>query len=64
MCLHGWRYRYWWSGHHDRIGVLLKPDLCDEVVAVTRKYFRVISYTMVIEELVRVGCTYIPQAGM
>ena len=61
----GRRYKLWWCGN-DKIGgvgILVKEELCEEVVEV-RRCDRVMAIGLVFEEeVVRVICAYAPQSG-
>ena len=63
----GRRYKLWWSGNDDKTGgvdILVKEELCENVVEVRRRWDRVIAIILVFgEEVVRVICTYTPQSG-
>ena len=61
----GRRYKLWWSGNSDGtggVGVLVKEELCEEVVEVRRRSDRVMTVVMVLEEeVLRIICVYGPQ---
>ena len=63
----GRRYKLWWCGNDDKIGcvgILVKQQLCEKVVEVTRRCDRVMDIGLVFEkEVVRVICAYAPQSG-
>ena len=43
--------------------MLVKEDLYDNVIDITRENDRVISLAIVFEEVLRVSCTYAPQSA-
>ena len=57
--------KLWWSGNSDGtggVGVLVKEELCEEVVEVRRRSDRVMTVVMVLEEeVLRIICVYGPQ---
>ena len=61
----GRRYKLWWSGNNDGmgvVGILVKEELCEKVVEVRRKSDRVMAMVLVFEgEVIRVICAYAPQ---
>ena len=61
------RYKLWWSGIGDGVGgagVMLKEELCEEVVDVRRVSDRVMTLAVVFEEdVLRLICGYAPQSG-
>ena len=63
----GRRYKLWWFGNDDKVGgvgVLVKEELCKNVVEVRRRSDRVMAMSFVFgEEVVRVICAYAPQSG-
>ena len=64
--LQGRKYKLWWSGNQEGYGgvdVQVKEELCDKVVEVRNVNYRVRYLTIVLEEVVRVVCTYAPQSG-
>ena len=55
-----------WPGSQEEyggVGVLIKYELYDKVVEVSRVNDRVMSLAMVFEEVLRVICAYDPQGG-
>ena len=62
----GTRYKLWWSGNNDGIGVgvLVKKELCEKVVEIRRKSGRVMALVLTFEEKV-IGaiCAYASQVG-
>ena len=56
-----------WCGNDEKIegvGILVKEELCEEVVKVRRRCDRVMAIRLVFEEeVVRVICAYAPQSG-
>ena len=63
----GRRYNLWWCGNDDKtggVGILVKEELCENVVEVRRRCDRVMAIGSVFrEEVVRVTCAYAPQIG-
>ena len=61
------RYKSWWSGNNDGIegvGILVKEELCENVVEDRRKSDRVMATVPAFEEeVIRVICAYGPQVG-
>ena len=59
----------WWRGNDDKTGgvgrpILVKEELCENVVEVRRRCDRVMATGLVFgEEVVRVMCAYAPQRG-
>ena len=62
----GRRYKLWWCGNDDKtggVGILVKEELCENVVDVRRRCDRVMAVGLVFgEEVVRVICAYAPQS--
>ena len=47
------RYKSWWSGNNDgieRVGILVKEELCEKVVEVRSKSDRVMAMVLAFEE--------------
>ena len=67
FCVKGRRYKLWWCGNDDKtggVGILVKEELCENVVEVRRRCDRVMAIGLVFEEeVVRVICAYAPQNG-
>ena len=63
----GRRYKPWWCGNDDKtggVGILVKEELCENVVEVRRRCDRVMAIGLVFKkEVVRVICAYAPQSG-
>ena len=62
----GRRYKLWWCGNDDNtggVGILVKEELCENVVDVRRRCDGVMAVGLVFgEEVVRVICAYAPQS--
>ena len=58
----GKRYKLWWCGNDDKtggVGILVKEELCENVVEIRRRCDRVMAIGLVFEEeVVRVICAY------
>ena len=67
LALKSRRYKLWWSGNRDEVGgvgVMVKEELCDDVVEVKRVSDRVMTLVVVFEEdLLRFICWYALQSG-
>ena len=60
----GRRYRLWWSGKGDGVGVMTNEELCVMVVEVRMVIDRVMTVVVVFEEdVLRLICGYAPQSG-
>ena len=63
----GRRYKLWWCGNDDKtegVSILVKEELCKNVVEVRRRFERVMAIRLVIgEEVVTIICAYAPQSG-
>ena len=63
----GRRYQLWWCGNDDKtrgVSILVKDELCENVVEVRRRCYRVKTIGLVFgEDVVRVICAYAPQSG-
>ena len=63
----GRRYKLWWCENDDKtggVGILVKEELCENVVEVRRRCDRVMAIELVFgEEVGRVICAYAPQSG-
>ena len=61
------RYKLWWSGKRDTVGgvgVMVKKELCEQVVEVRRLSDRVMTVVVVFEQdVLRLICGYAPQSG-
>lgn len=64
--VNGGKYKGWWTGNYKEtgsVGVLVKGEICEKVMEVSRKSDRVMTASLVFgEELVRVICGYSPQS--
>ena len=60
-------HKLWWCGNDDKTrgeGILVKEELCENVVEVRRRLDRVMAIGLVFgEEVVRAICVYAPQSG-
>ena len=65
--VNGRRYKLWWSGNDDKtggVGILVKEELCKNVVNVRKRCDKVIAFGLVFgEEVVKIKCAYAPQSG-
>ena len=63
----GRRFKLWWSGNEDKIGgvgILVREDLCMNVVEINRISDRVMVVVIIFgKEVVRIVCAYAPQCG-
>ena len=63
----GKRFKLWWSGNEDKIGgvgVLVREDLCMNVVEINRISDRVMVVVIIFgKKVVRIVCAYAPQCG-
>ena len=63
----GRRYKLWWCGNDDKtggVGILVKQELCENVVEARRRCDKVMAIGLVFgKEVVRVICAYAPQSG-
>ena len=62
----GRRYRLWWSGKVDGVGgvgVVVKEELCEEVVEVRRLRSDDCCCCCFLEDVVRLTCEYAAQSG-
>ena len=60
------RYMLWWSGKGDGVGgvgVMVKEELCENMVKVTSVSDRVMTLVVFEEEVLRLICGYAPQSG-
>ena len=61
------RFKLWWSGNEDKIGgvgILVKEDLCMNVVEINRISDRVMVVVIIFgKKVVRIVCVYAPQCG-
>ena len=66
--LKGRRYKLWWCENDDKtkgVGVLVKEELCQNMIKIRRRYDRVMAIGLVFgEEVVKIRCAYAPQSGM
>ena len=59
----GRKYKLWWSGIGDGVGGMVKDELCEQVVDVSRVSDRVMAVVLVFEEdVLRLICGYAPQS--
>ena len=60
-------YQLWLCGNDDKtggVGILVKEELCENVLEVRRRCDRVMAIGLVVgEEVVRMMCAYAPQSG-
>ena len=60
------RYKLWWCGNDNKtggVGILVKKELCENVVEVRKTCGRVMAIASVFaEEVVRIICAYAPQS--
>ena len=63
----GRRFKLWWSGNEDKIGgigILVREDLCMNVVEINRISDRVMVVVIIFgKKVVRIVCAYAPQGG-
>ena len=63
----GRRFKLWWSGNEDKIGgvgILVREDLCMNVVEINRILDRVMVVVIIFGiKVVRIVCAYAPQCG-
>ena len=61
------RFKLWWSGNEDKIGgvgILVREDLCMNVVEINRISDRVMVVVIIFgKKVVRIVCAYAPQRG-
>ena len=61
------RFKLWWSGNEDKIGgvgILVREDLCMNVVKINKISDRVMVVVIVFgKKVVRIVCSYAPQCG-
>ena len=63
----GRRYKMWWSGNNagfGGVGILVKEEISENVVEVTRESDRVMAIVLILgREVMRIICAYGPQNG-
>ena len=59
----GRRFKLWWSGKGDGVGVMVKEELCEKVVKVRRVSDGVMTLVVFEEDVLRLICGYAPQDG-